>query len=206
MESLHRDYSVIPDTARDLRAEMVEGLLYIHGRLSANTGKILESASFLYALIELLHEKGLLSIDELDARKQLVGERLADQFRQNGTGILLQEPEYDKYTFQDETKIDCAGRIHLCQAACCRLPFALSRQDVREGIIHWNLGRPYIIAQDEDGYCHHLERGACRCSVRQHRPVPCRAYDCRSEKRIWLDFDSMLVNPDINREDWPREC
>lgn len=196
---------VLSDSACELRAEVVEGLLYTHGRLSFNTGKALETASFLYALIELLNEKGLLTIDELDARKQIVAERLAEQFRQNGTGVLLQDPEYDKYTFQGEAAIDCASRIHLCQAACCRLPFALSKQDVREGIVHWELGRPYLIAHDDDGYCHHLERGACRCTVREHRPVPCRAYDCRNEKRIWLDFDAMVVNPDTHRQDWPHE-
>ena len=205
MEPLGPGHPLIPDTSRNLRDEVVEGLLYTHSRLSINTGKTLESAAFLYALIELLNEKGLLTIEELDERKQIVGQRLAEQFRQNGTGVLLQDPEYDKYAFEGEAKIDCASRIHLCRAACCRLPFALSKQDVREGIVHWDLGQPYVIAHDEDGYCHHLERGTCRCTVREQRPVPCRAYDCRSEKRIWLDFEDRIVNPDIDRKDWPRE-
>ena len=187
----------------DLRKEVAEGFLYAHSRLNSTTSKSLESASFLYALIELLNEKGWITIEELDERQHVVGQRLADQLRQQGTGVVLQTPEQDKYAFQGEAKIDCENRIHLCKAACCRLPFALSKQDVREGIVHWDLGQPYMIAHGDDGYCDHLERSTLHCKVREHRPVPCRAYDCRGETRIWLDFDKMIVNPDIQRPGWP---
>jgi Fe-S-cluster containining protein len=80
----------------------------------------------------------------------------------------------------------------------------LSKQDIYEGILKWDLGSPYLIAQDKDGYCTHFERDTCRCTVRENRPVPCRGYDCRSDKRIWLDFDNKIVNPNINRPDWPQ--
>jgi Fe-S-cluster containining protein len=192
--------------ARILRAAVSEGLLYTHTCLSANRSETLEAASFLYALIELLNEKGLISIDELDRRKREAGERLIQKNSEKGIGVLLQEPEYDKYSFDQESRIDCAGRIHLCRAACCRLPFALSRQDIREGVVHWDLGQPYVIAQGEDGYCSHLERGDCRCTVYEQRPVPCRAYDCRRNGDIWLDFERRLVNPAIQESDWPRRA
>ncbi len=203
MTTVEHNSQPVPDPASDLRQEVSDGLLYTHHRLNASTSKTLESASFLYALVELLNEKGLLTIEELDERKQIVGERLAEQFRQQGTGVMLQEPEYDKYAFQSEVKIDCENRVHLCKAACCRLPFALSKQDIREGIVHWDLGQPYMVAHGKDGYCDHLERGTFHCKVREHRPVPCRAYDCRNEKRIWLDFEKMIINPDIYRPGWP---
>jgi hypothetical protein len=75
---------------------------------------------------------------------------------------------------------------------------------VYEGVIKWDLGRPYLIAQEKDGYCTHFERGTCRCTVREQRPVPCRGYDCRNDKRIWLDFENKIVNPNIHRADWPQ--
>jgi Fe-S-cluster containining protein len=75
---------------------------------------------------------------------------------------------------------------------------------VREGIVRWNLGQPYIIDQGESGYCNHLDRGKLSCSIYQNRPVPCRAFDCRKDRRIWLDFDKKIPNPAINRPDWPR--
>lgn len=40
----------------ELRAEVAGGLRYAHRRASANTGKLLEVASFAYAAIELLAE------------------------------------------------------------------------------------------------------------------------------------------------------
>ena len=190
--------------AKDLRKEVAEGLLYMHTRVADNTRKTVESASFIYALVELLSERGLISIEELDEHKRVIAERLAKQNREKGMGVLLGEPEQDKYTYQPVVKIDCENRVHLCRAACCKLSFALSKQDVREGILHWDLGQPYVIAQRSDGYCSHFEERSCRCSVWEHRPVPCRAFDCRKDKRIWLDFENKIINPEIRNPDWPR--
>ena len=192
------------DTKPDLRRKVAEGLLYAHSRLSANTGKTLEATSFLYALIELLNEKGLISIDELDERRRTVGQRLVEQMRGKGTGVVFQDPEYDKYAFDSEVEIDCASRIPLCHASCCRLPFALSKQDVREGIVRWDLGQPYMIDQGADGYCDHLDRCAGACTIWKNRPVPCRGFDCRKDKRIWMDFEKRIPNPAVNRPDWAR--
>jgi Fe-S-cluster containining protein len=190
--------------ARDLRQEVAEGLFYTHTRLSQSTNKILEASAFLYAAIEVLSDKGLISIQELDERKKSVGERLTAQLKEKGLGVMLQDPEEDKYAFKGEVEIDCESRIPFCHATCCRLRFALSKQDVYEGLIKWDLGRPYLIAHDNDGYCTHFERGTCHCTVREKRPVPCRGYDCRNDKRIWIDFENKIVNPNINRADWPQ--
>jgi hypothetical protein len=194
------------DTAHllyDLRQQIVQGLLYTHSRLNANTSRTLEATSFLYALIELLEEKGLISIAELDERKRVVGQRLVERLRQSGNGVMLQEPVYDKYTFEQTVQIDCENRLDLCKAACCRLPFALSKQDIHEGVVHWDLGQPYLIEQGADGYCNHMARDTCRCTVYAHRPVPCRAFDCRKDARIWRDFAQRIPNPALARPDWP---
>ncbi|VVB94596.1 Uncharacterised protein [uncultured archaeon] len=53
--------------------------------------KTLEATSFLYALVELLNEKGLISIDELDERKKHVAERLVKVFIESGIGLLYQD-------------------------------------------------------------------------------------------------------------------
>ena len=194
------------DPLQTLRQETSEGFLYSHTRHSENQKNTLEASAFIYALIELLSEKGLLSIDELDARKREVADRLIRKNKDRGIGVLLQEPEYDKYNFTSEADIDCASRVHLCKAACCRLPFALSRQDIHEGVVRWDLGQPYIISQGSDGYCSHLEQGSCNCTVREQRPVPCRAYDCRKDKSVWLDFENGVINPAILDKEWPRNA
>jgi hypothetical protein len=182
-----------------LRREIVGGLTYTHSRANANTSRALETATFLYALIELLAEKGVLTTEELDARKDKIAERVQKRFLSKGMGVVLQEPERDKYAFQSEAYVDCENRVHLCKAACCRMNFPLSRQDVAERIVQWDLESPYLIAQTEDGYCRHLDRSRCKCTVRAHRPIPCRAYDCSKDPRIWSDFENYVVNPDLEK-------
>ena len=180
-----------------------EGFLYIHSRINANTAKTLEAASFLYALVELLSEKGVIGIEELDRRKWEVGRRLAEDFKKKSMGVMLQDPEHDKYSFGQEVSFDCRDRHPLCRAACCRIPFALSRQDIREGIVCWSVGEPYLIEHGRDGYCIHMDRDTLRCTIYPQRPVPCRAFDCRTDGRIWLDFEKRVVKPEIHRSDWP---
>jgi len=181
------------------RNEVSGGLLYCHSRLNANTSKLLESASFLYALVELLTDKGLVELDELEEKKREVAARLLEAFLDRGMGVAMQADEGDKYTFAETVEIDCESRVHLCKAACCRMSFALSQQDVEEGVIKWDLGRPYLIAQDSEGYCRHLDRESSCCTVREQRPLPCRGYDCRKDKRVWVDFEKRIANPDLEQ-------
>ncbi|HEX8144686.1 MAG TPA: YkgJ family cysteine cluster protein [Pyrinomonadaceae bacterium] len=183
----------------ELRDQLAEGLMYLHSRANANTSKVLEVASFSYALIELLMERGLISVEELDARKKEVGQRLVEKFVEKGMGVALTDDEQDKYDYKSEVYVDCENRIELCRGACCRLRFALTTQDLEEGKVKWDLGRPYMIRRDADGYCHHIERGSCRCGVYENRPVVCRSYDCRRDKRIWEDFENRVVSPDLEK-------
>lgn len=182
---------------QQLRDEVVGGLLYCHHRENTNTSKTLEVAAFAYGLIELLLEKGLITEDELNERKRQVAQRLVDKLEDDGAGVMLQRPEIDKYAFEGGAEIDCENRVELCRAACCRLRFALSRQDLEEGVVRWELSRPYLIRRGADGYCGHFGRDTQRCTIYQQRPVPCRAYDCRGDRRIWADFENRVVSPEL---------
>ncbi len=200
LQDSERGHGNHSDFLEELRDEIAQGLLYSHARANHNTGKTLQVSSFCYALIELLSEKGVVTIEELDERKKVVADRLIKEFSEKGIGALYQDYECDKYKFDKKVDIDCENRIHLCKAACCRIfGLALSRQDIKEGVVRWNLGHPYMIAKGEDGYCKHLSRPAYRCTVREHRPVPCRAFDCRTDERIWLDFEKKTINPRLSR-------
>jgi Fe-S-cluster containining protein len=77
------------------------------------------------------------------------------------------------------------------------MSFALSRQDIEEGTVKWDFGHPYMIAKVGDGYCVHIDKTTCRCKIWENRPVPCRGFDCRNDKRIWLDFENKIVNPKL---------
>jgi Fe-S-cluster containining protein len=185
-----------------IQDDLSSGLLYTHTRFNDNTKKILESTSFLYALIELLNEKGLISIEELDEKKKQVAERLVKKFAESGIGLMYQDPEYDKYTFEHEAIIDCQSRLEVCKAICCKIPFALSRQDVEEGIIRWDFSRPYLIAHDGDGYCIHLDRETYQCNVYEHRPVPCRGFDCQKNEKwaVWQDYEKKILDPELSEQ------
>jgi Fe-S-cluster containining protein len=146
----------------------------------------------------------LLDLSELDEQKKKAASHLVEKFSERGMGVVYQKPEYDKYQFEGEVEIDCENRVHLCRAACCKLRFALSKQDVEEGTLQWDFSAPYLIARGKDGYCQHLCRASKGCTVHTHRPVPCRAFDCRNDKRIWLDFDNKIVQPEISDPGWPK--
>jgi Fe-S-cluster containining protein len=90
--------------------------------------------------------------------------------------------------------VDCEARLPVCQAVCCRLKFALSHQEVELGRVKWDIGHPYVIRQDSSGYCTHNDGEARTCSVYEDRPILCRSYSCRGDKRIWSDFDAMVLN------------
>ncbi len=177
--------------------EILEGFLYSYRQLDTNAVKVLEASVHLYSLIELLVAKGIIGVEELDQRKKIVQKRLNDNFKEAGIGVRVQGTEIDKYNLPAEAEIDCESRKHMCHAACCAMAYALSPQDIREGI-RWCLGEPFMNARGADGYCVHLQRNTFSCSIYEHRPTICRQYDCRNDRRIWLDFDKMIINPDLS--------
>ena len=119
----------------------------------------------------------------------------APSHAEEGLGLRLDERDEDKYSLGGLPEIDCADRVALCGAACCRMRFALSRQDVEEGVIRFDLGRPYLNRVAASGYCVHFDDGGCRCTVYEQRPGVCRRYDCRQDPRIWLDFEARVPSP-----------
>jgi Fe-S-cluster containining protein len=205
MDSNDGQNGTLDEAFETLRDELSRGLLYTHGRANANTTKLLEVASFSYALMELLIERGLLTVEELDERKSQMVERLAPKFVEKGMGVALTEGDQDKRSYEGQVAINCSDRLPLCQAACCRLQFALTAQDLEEGTVKWDLARPYMIRRSADGYCHHLDRCTKGCSIYDDRPIVCRGYDCRNDKRIWEDFDNYVVSPELEKL-FPDEC
>ena len=90
--------------------------------------------------------------------------------------------------------VDCDARMHVCHAVCCRLKFPLSAPEIGEATVKWDIGHPYLIRHESDGYCTHNDRSAHGCMVYERRPTVCRTYSCVGDKRIWADFDAMELN------------
>jgi hypothetical protein len=100
----------------------------------------------------------------------------------------------DKYQMENQGP-DCRSLLHICHARCCSLTFELTEQDVAEQRVLWEVGDPYRIHHEVDNYCSHLDRDTGDCTVHEHRPATCRGFDCRGDKRIWIDFENKIPAP-----------
>ena len=129
-------------------------------------------------------------MDEYEKRRQATMQREQEKSRGELAPMVSNVP--DKYKLEQLPTIDCDARLPLCKARCCTLPFALSVQDLDERVVRWDYSRPYQIGRRPDGYCVHNEPGTCHCNVYEQRPGICRQYDCRKDKRIWVDFDARI--------------
>ncbi len=176
--------------------EILDGFLYSYRQLDTSAVKLFEASAHLYALIDLLVAKGVICKEELDEREKEVKEQLNTRFKQADIGVRVRREEVDKYAITCQLNTDCESRLHLCRAACCSMAYPLTMQDIKEGI-RWSLGRPFLNARGQDGYCVHWEHSNCRCSIYEQRPAVCREYSCRQDSRIWLDFDKMILNPKL---------
>jgi hypothetical protein len=165
-------------------------------RLGEVTWRLVETAAYTFGLVELLVRKGIITPDEIQAVKDQAESKLHTDACESGLTVELGDSP-DKYTLSDLPVIDCEARLPLCHAACCRLRFALTEQDIAERVVQWTLSEPYLNRQAADGYCVHCHSEQRTCGVYQQRPAVCRQFDCRLDRRIWLDFEQRIVNPDL---------
>jgi hypothetical protein len=134
-------------------------------------------------------------IDALILRDQLPASfrRLADKVHGQGERSVVRLATFrDKYAIASPD-IDCAARIPLCGARCCSFEVTLSAQDVAERTIPFDLTRPYALPR-VDGRCVCMDATGA-CTVYAQRPGACRAYDCRHDPRVWIDFEARIPAP-----------
>ncbi len=144
------------------------------------------------ALMAALIEAGVITDEQIDdhldtASRVARGRRRSEHEVQLWTGG-------DKYEVPDPG-IDCEARMHLCQGRCCSFDFPLSDQDLDEGHVEWRHREPYMLAQRPDGYCVHNDPTTRACGVYHHRPGTCRTFSCRTDKRVWIDFEARIPAP-----------
>jgi hypothetical protein len=85
----------------------------------------------------------------------------------------------------------------ICQAVCCKLEFALTREEVLAGRVQWDLAHPFFVDRAANGYCVHNDRRTGGCMVYADRPSICRRWSCANDPRIWTDFERMELNVDF---------
>ena len=171
--------------------DLAGALRFVHLLQAQTQARVAELSSSLNALVEALIGEGTLQLESYEKRKRLTVLR-ENQRTAREPGIEVSDIP-DKYALEALPEIDCADRMPLCRARCCSLSFALSVQDLDERVVRWRYDRPYLIAQGPDGRCVHNEAG--RCSIYERRPGVCRSYDCRQDRRIWIDFEQRIPAP-----------
>jgi len=184
----------VTDRLDELELQIERGNLFAHSALTEQVTRINEAAAVLNGLIGLLVQQGLIEGAELVKIVGAVREQTVSAGQHAEVGIVARRDE----PVEQEPEIDCAARLHVCKAACCRLHFALSVPEIeRGGPLKWELGHPYFNRHNSDGYCHQWDGG---CRIYDERPSPCRSYTCRDDARIWKDFDAMELNEEFVAE------
>jgi Fe-S-cluster containining protein len=165
--------------------------MFTHSALGRNSVRIGEVESFTYGLIDVLLAKGLLSQDELTSAAERVRSESAESGDSVGTGVALR---FDSEETAAPVTVNCSERMPICHSICCKLDFALTPGEIESGSVRWDLGRPYQIRHEADGFCTHRDRETGFCGAYQVRPGICRTYSCAHDKRIWKDFERMELN------------
>jgi Fe-S-cluster containining protein len=183
-----------PQADEPMRQDLNAGLRFMHVMEMQSKNELYETSAALYALLEELVARGVVDLRSLEERRARVKVREAERALQN-LHVEVSE-NVDKYALKDLPVIDCEARIPLCKGRCCALSFSLSFQDLDEGVVRWDYSRPYKIRQrPSDGYCVHNDPETRGCGVYLNRPAICRSYDCRKDKRIWVDFENRIPAP-----------
>lgn len=115
---------------------------------------------------------------------------------------MLQDREEDKYNFKGEAKIDCENRVQFCHPICCRLRFALSKQDVYEGVIKWDLGGHPSSPRTRTGTAPTLSVARAAAQYRSNDRYHAEATLAGTTTHL-ARFENKIANPNIDRPDWP---
>jgi len=184
----------------DGERQIAVGLGFCHNEINTLARQLVAASTQVGALASILTERGILTKEELAAQQAEERKRLMSVLSREEFGVAVSEEFPDKYAIPPEKlpDIDCEARLPLCGAACCSMRFALSAQDLDEGVVRWEYGQPYLIRHNlEVGRCVHQDPDTFRCGVYEKRPSVCRVYDCRKDARIWVDFEKRIINPDL---------
>lgn len=155
--------------------------------------RLTELEAILLGLVDVLVRRGVVTEEELEPAARAIETELARRGEglEHAAGVRHDAPEAAEAA---DVVVDCAARMPVCRAVCCKLAVALSRPEVEAGRLAWDVGRPYYLRKGPDGRCSHQVRETGACGVYDERPQPCRRYTCATDPRIWKDFERQELN------------
>jgi Fe-S-cluster containining protein len=154
--------------------------------------RLSEFEAILLGLIDRLVAAGVVDTDDLAASVRRVKAEMVARGEGLDHLVTLREDPPDATT--EPAEVDCAARMPVCHAVCCKLSVSLAAAEVESGRLRWDLGHPYRLRREVDGRCTHQDRETGWCGVHEDRPRPCRTYTCATDGRIWKDFAAVEPN------------
>ena len=160
------------DGVNELERQVQRGSLFTHTLLTEQAERANTTEALVNGLIDVLIQDGVIEADRLRQAAEAVQDETAaaGNLATVGVAIRIDGDEAD----EPPAIVDCAARLPICQAACCRMRFALSAPEIESGPVKWDLGRPYFNRRGPDGYCHQCDSGTHACGVYDERPGVCR--------------------------------
>src|SRR3954449_3575159 len=111
----------MPDRLDELERQVERGGLFTHTALTGQAARANETEALVNGLVDLLIEGGMINADRLREAVEAVRDEAAAAGELVSAGVLLRVDGEDA----PDAEVDCAARLPVCQAACCRLQFAL---------------------------------------------------------------------------------
>ena len=178
-----------PDPLRELERQVERGHVFAHAVLAQHANRAGENEAIIRGLVELLIEREVVA-----ARRARRGGRRGPHADQHRASTSPSGSTPRRRT--DGAPVDCAARLHVCHAVCCRLRFPLTVEEVESGgPLKWDLGRPYFNRHGAGRLLPPVRaRDARLPASTRSGPQPCRQYSCVGDERIWKDFDAMELN------------
>jgi Fe-S-cluster containining protein len=192
-------HAMARSAVEELERQVERGSMFTQAVLQKSFTRLSLVEAVVGELVDTLTEKGVVSAGELPAAAAAAADAdVHDQPQEEDSSRSMKWPSValrvDPEVAPDTEVVDCDARMHVCHAVCCKLKFALSSDEVEQGVVKWDIGHPYIIRQSSTGYCCHNDAETGGCGVYEDRPGVCRRYSCRRDGRIWTDFDNLVLN------------
>lgn len=155
--------------------------------------RLSEVEAMLLGLLDVLLAHKVITEAEIEPAVRRIEEQVVARGDEQLQAVALRTDDAAAAA-RPEAVVDCAARMHVCHAVCCKLAVKLDATEVEGGRLRWDLGRPYYLRKEADGRCTHQDRSSGGCGAYADRPKPCRQYSCAGDRRIWKDFDRMILN------------
>lgn len=186
------EIDMLPPAPTDVDRQLERSGIRTQALFNRTFDRLSELEAILLGLVDVLAKRGLVDEGDLAPAAQQVEEAIAARDEARDHAVALRD---DRVTAtRPETFVDCAARMPVCKAVCCKLSVTLSGPEVESGTFRWDLGRPYQLRREADGRCTHQVRETGGCGVYADRPRPCRQYTCATDPRIWSDFEKVELN------------